>query len=308
MLVSIMIEGQNGLNWPRWMRIVRAVEELGYYGLFRSDHFTNASPPDLDSLELWVSLTWLAANTHRITFGPLVTPFSFRHPIMTARMAAAVDDLSLGRLILGLGAGWQEREHHNYGFDLLGTKDRFDRFEEGVEVITRFFHSTEPVRFLGRFYRIEDAVLLPHPHHKGGPPILIGGSGSRRTLPVAARYASYWNGVFLTPQRFAEVNKRLNEHLIQVGRHPSEVHRSLMTTCWIGKDDSRVAEKAARWKKTIPEMRSSGTIIGTPGEIVNQLGVLAEAGVQQVMLQWLDLDDLDGLELIGVQVLPQVRD
>ena len=112
--IAIMIEGQNGLTWPRWQRIARTVEDAGFAGLFRSDHYTNARPPDLESLELWTSLTWLAGNTRRIEFGPLVTPFSFREPTMTARMAAAVDDLSEGRLILGLGAGWQEREHHNF--------------------------------------------------------------------------------------------------------------------------------------------------------------------------------------------------
>src|SRR3954463_2031621 len=109
--IGIMVEGQNGMNWSRWKRIARAVEDAGFVGLFRSDHYTNPDPPDLDSLELWVSLTWLAANTKRIVFGPVVSPVSFRHPTMTARMAAAVDDLSGGRLILGLGAGWQEREH-----------------------------------------------------------------------------------------------------------------------------------------------------------------------------------------------------
>ena len=117
--VAIMIEGQNGLNWPRWQRIAQAVEDLGFAGLYRSDHYTNANPPDLDSLELWVSLTWLASHTTRIEFGPLVTPVSFRHPTMTARMASAVDDLSGGRLTLGLGAGWQEREHSHFGWDLL---------------------------------------------------------------------------------------------------------------------------------------------------------------------------------------------
>ena len=149
--VAIMIEGQNGLTWVRWQKIVRLVEELGFAGLYRSDHFTNANPPDQESLELWVSLTWLAANTSRIEFGPLVTPFSFRHPSMTARIAAAVDDLSGGRLTLGLGAGWQEREHHIFGFDLLDKKGRFARFEEGMECISRLFHSNEPVTFEGRY-------------------------------------------------------------------------------------------------------------------------------------------------------------
>src|SRR5512139_1613586 len=119
-----MIEGQDGLNWERWQRIARLVEVGGFSGLFRSDHYTNSEPPDLDSLELWVSLTWLADHTRRIEFGPLVTPVSFRHPTMTARMAAAIDDLSGGRLILGIGAGWQEREHSNYGWELLNPTDR----------------------------------------------------------------------------------------------------------------------------------------------------------------------------------------
>src|SRR5690606_28685180 len=119
--------------------------------------------PDQDSLELWVSLTWLADNTERIEFGPLVTPVSFRHPTMTARMAAAVDDLSNGRLILGVGAGWQEREHYNYGWELLDIPARFQRFEEGLEVISRLLHSDQPVNFEGDFYRLHDAILLPRP-------------------------------------------------------------------------------------------------------------------------------------------------
>src|SRR5512139_647255 len=122
--IAIMLEGQDGLNWQRWQRIARLVEDQGYVGLYRSDHYTNPEPPDEDSLELWVSLTWLASHTSRIEFGPLVSPFSFRHPTMIARMASAIDDLSGGRLVLGLGAGWQEREHHNYGWDLLPVKER----------------------------------------------------------------------------------------------------------------------------------------------------------------------------------------
>jgi alkanesulfonate monooxygenase SsuD/methylene tetrahydromethanopterin reductase-like flavin-dependent oxidoreductase (luciferase family) len=145
--IAIMIEGQNGLNWPRWKRIVQAVEDLGFAGLYRSDHFTNSSPPDIDSLELWVSLAWLADNTRRIEFGPLVTPFSFRHPVHTARMASAVDDLSGGRLTLGLGAGWQAREHEKFGFQLLDIDGRFQRMQEGLEVVTRLLRSDSPPVF-----------------------------------------------------------------------------------------------------------------------------------------------------------------
>ncbi len=194
MEMAIMIEGQNGLNWNRWQHLVKAVEELGFDGLYRSDHYTNANPPDKDSLELWVSLTWLASNTDRIEFGPLVSPVSFRDPTMTARMASAVDDLSGNRLILGLGAGWQEREHAHYGWDLLGVSDRFDRFEEGLEVITKLLQNREPVDYSGNYYSLNEAVLLPRPSRSGGPPILIGGNGPKRTLPLVARFASEWNG------------------------------------------------------------------------------------------------------------------
>src|SRR5688572_3396654 len=147
--VAIMIEGQQGLTWPRWQRIARVVEDSGFAGLYRSDHYTDAQPPDQDSLELWVSLTWLASHTQRIEFGPLVSPVSFRQPTMTARMAAAVDDLSGGRLNLGLGAGWQEREHSNFGFQLLEKGPRMDRFTEGLEVITRLLRSDEPSSYAG---------------------------------------------------------------------------------------------------------------------------------------------------------------
>src|SRR5581483_8997471 len=172
MEVAIMIEGQNGLNWPRWQRMAGAIEELGFVGLYRSDHITNPGPPDVDSLDLWPSLTWLAGNTSRIQFGSLVSPVSLRHPVFTARQAAAVDDLSGGRLVLGVGAGWVEREHANYGFDLLDLESRFVRFREGLEVISRLLHSDSPTTFQGSFYRLQDAVLLPRPQRTGGPPIL----------------------------------------------------------------------------------------------------------------------------------------
>src|SRR5215469_6643615 len=149
--ISIQIEGQNGLTWPHWKQLVREVEDLGFAGLFRSDHFTNARPPDKDSLEMVVSLTYLADYTQRIHFGPLVAPLSFRDPTLLARQAAALDDLSGGRMVLGLGAGWNEREHTLFGHDLGDVATRMARFEEGLEVITRLLHSDEPVTFAGHF-------------------------------------------------------------------------------------------------------------------------------------------------------------
>ncbi len=303
--VAIMIEGQDGLNWPRWQRLAQAVEALGFAGLYRSDHYTNANPPDKDSLELWVSLTWLASHTKRIEFGPLVSPVSFRQPTMTARMAAAVDDLSNGRLQLGLGAGWQEREHTNYGWDLLDVGPRFARFQEGLEVITRLLHSDKPVDFNGRYYTLRQAILLPRPQRPGGPPILIGGNGLQRTLPLVARYANEWNAVYTSHQAFRERNEKLDELLVANGRSPADVRRSLMTRVELG-DEATLRQRFSRSGLSLAELRARGLVLGTPTEIVDQLGRWAECGVQRIMLQWLHLDDIDGLETLGTKVLAQV--
>jgi F420-dependent oxidoreductase-like protein len=301
--IAIMIEGQNGLNWPRWQKIVRLVEELGFVGLFRSDHFTNSNPPDLDSLELWTSLTWLAANTERIEFGPLVTPFSFRHPAFTARMASAVDDLSNGRLVLGLGAGWQEREHQLFGFDLLDPDARFDRFEEGVQVVTRLLQSDEPVHFEGRYYQVRGATLLPRPQRPGGPRILIGGNGEKRTLSYVARYGNEWNCVTLSPQDFAALNQRLDALLKEAGREPESVRRSMMTGCVFGKDDQALQKKFTARGRTADQLRQRGVVAGNAQEVNEQLRELEQAGLQRIMLQWLDLDDLEGLNALAKAVL-----
>jgi alkanesulfonate monooxygenase SsuD/methylene tetrahydromethanopterin reductase-like flavin-dependent oxidoreductase (luciferase family) len=184
--VAIMVEGQEGIGWDRWRRIARAVEDSGYAGLYRSDHLPNDRAGSYrDGLELWASLTWLADNTERIEFGPLVSPVSSRHPVITAWQASAVDNLAGGRLRLGLGAGWQEWEHDTFGFELLDTDGRFARLEEGLEVVTRLLRSEEPVSFDGEFYRLRDALLMPRSPRQGGPPIVVGGNGLRRTLPLA---------------------------------------------------------------------------------------------------------------------------
>ncbi len=309
MELAIMIEGQNGLNWPRWKRLVPLVEELGFAGLYRSDHFTNARPPDKDSLELWVSLTWLADHTRRIRFGPLVTPFSFRHPALTARMAAAVDDLSGGRLTLGVGAGWQEREHDLFGFDLLPPRERFERFEEGVMVLKQLLAGGQPVNFQGRYYRFNEAQILPPPQRGAALPILIGGNGKKRTLPLAARYADEWNANFLTPAAFAELNGYLDGLITDAGRRPQQVERSLMTGLVFGKDRAAVEERLKQYGKgglKAEDLRARGIVVGTPEQVLEQIHAFAEAGVQRLMLQWLDLDDLEGLELLAKMVLEKL--
>jgi len=301
--IAIMIEGQNGLNWGRWQKIARLVEDAGFAGLYRSDHFTNANPPDMDSLELWTSLTWLADNTKRIEFGPLVTPFSFRHPAFTARMASAVDDLSGGRLTLGLGAGWQEREHHLFGFDLLEPKERFDRFEEGMEVVTRLLQSDEPVTFDGRYYQIRGAMVLPHPQRERGPRILIGGNGENRTLSAVVRYADEWNCVMLVPEEFKKLNTRLSEMLTTAGREPTSVRRSMMTGCYFGKDEATLKEKLTSRNRTLEQLHERGIVAGSSSQVKEQLSRLEEAGLGRIMLQWLDLDDMESMEALAKAVL-----
>ena len=305
--VAIMIEGQDGLNWPRWQRLVRAAEELGFYGIFRSDHFTNASGPVLDALELWSSFTWLAGNTQRISFGALVSPMSFRHPVMTAWQASAVDALACGRLRLGLGAGWQEREHEAFGFDLLDTTARFARFEEGLEVITRLLRSDEPANFSGRYYRLHEAQLKPRSPRQTGPPITIGGAGPKRTLPLVAKYADEWNAVSMTLDDYRERAGMLDGLLRDAGRDPASVRRTMMTRGAIAATEEGVLAKLSGGPRSLAEVRARGGIAGTPAQVVPQLQELAEAGVQGVMLQWLELDDITNLELIAAEVLPHLR-
>lgn len=301
--IAIMIEGQDGLNWARWQRLAEAAEHLGFAGLFRSDHFTNPSGPHKDALELWASLTWLACQTKHIEFGPLVSPVSFRHPVITAWTAAAVDDLSGGRLRLGLGAGWQEREHRSYGFDLLDLDARFRRLEEALEVVTRLLRSDTPVEFAGEFYRLDDALLLPRPQRPGGLPIVIGGNGVKRTLRLAARYADEWNAVLVPVERFRELNQALDRYLDEVGRPRQAVRRTLMTRVVIGKSEDEARQTLGVDPDTA---KQRGMIVGTPDAIVEQIGRLEEAGVSRLQAQWLDMDDIDGLELLATRVMAQL--
>ena len=307
--LAIMIEGQNGLTWNHWQKIAVAVEQFGFAGLYRSDHYTNANPPDKDSLELWVSLTWLAGNTEKIEFGPLVSPISFRDPLMTVRMASAIDDLSGGRLTLGLGAGWQEREHTNYGYDLLDIPERFDRFEEGIEIISKLLRNKKPMDFEGEYYNLKEAVLLPRPDRRSGPPILVGGNGPKRTLPLAARYADEWNAVYLAPDRFTALNGILDEEMTSVDRDPKDIKRSMMTGFEYAPTGEELNLKVARRtnnKLTPQELHGRGLVVGTADMVVDQLSNLSQLGLYRVMLQWLDLDNTKDLEHFAAHVLPKI--
>jgi alkanesulfonate monooxygenase SsuD/methylene tetrahydromethanopterin reductase-like flavin-dependent oxidoreductase (luciferase family) len=220
-------------------------------------------------------------------------------------MAGAVDDLSGGRLQLGLGAGWQEREHEMFGLDLLPLSERMRRFKEGMDVVTSLLKSDEAVIYNGKYYRLKDAILLPRPQQPGGPPIIVGGNGQKRTLQLAAKYADEWNAVSLTPKDFHERCQRLDKFLKVEGREPGNVRRSLMTGIFFGRQRVEKVTKASG--KSAEELRAAGRLVGEANAITEQLGALAEAGCQRVMLQWLDQDDLTGLEEIAKQVLPQFK-
>jgi F420-dependent oxidoreductase-like protein len=315
--ISIQIEGQNGLTWPRWKRLVEEVEDLGFAGLFRSDHFTNARPPDKDSLEMVVSLTYLADHTQRIHFGPLVAPISFRDPALLARQAAALDDLSGGRMILGIGAGWQEREHRLFGHDLGDVPTRMARMEEGLEVITRLLNSDEPVIYEGKFFQLRGATLLPRPQRPEGPRILIGGNGPKRTLPLVVRYANIWNANFLSPGAFRERSAALDQLLLAAGRKPADIRRTVMLGLFFGRDMTEVDRRLSGLKDrpeyagqsldwVIEELRTGGqAIVGTPDMIIEQIHAYENAGVDELVLQWFDLDDIDGLRAFAASVLPR---
>ncbi|HZM22165.1 MAG TPA: LLM class flavin-dependent oxidoreductase, partial [Anaerolineales bacterium] len=198
--------------------------------------------------------------------------------------------------------GWQDREHHLFGFDLLEPKSRFDRFEEGMEVVTRLLQSNEPVTFEGQYFQIRGATLLPRPQRKGGPRILVGGEG-KRLLANVVRYAVEWNCVMQNATDFSRLNKSLTEMLTAAGKQPESVRRSMMTNCIFGKDGTALKEKIAARGRTLEQLQQRGIVAGSHDAVLRQLQELEQAGLQRIMLQWLDLDDLDGLEALAKAVL-----
>ena len=306
-----MIEGQEGLTWDRWFRVAEQVERLGLDSLWRSDHFFSVmGRPERPSLEAWTSLTALAEQSRRIRFGPLVSPMTFRHPALLARMAAAVDLLSDGRLILGVGAGWNEDEHAAFGIPLPPLRERMDRLEEGIGVI-RALWAGGPVTRDGRYYPLRGAALVPRPAQSPGPPILIGGDGEVRLLRIVAQHADEWNSHARGVEAYRAKRSKLEEHCRAVGRDPDAITRSVMTGVLIARDPAGVAERA-RWlasflpsvaplplDRVAAQMRERGWLVGTPEAVALQLREWERAGVQRVMLQYFDLEDLGGLALLA---------
>jgi alkanesulfonate monooxygenase SsuD/methylene tetrahydromethanopterin reductase-like flavin-dependent oxidoreductase (luciferase family) len=312
--LSIQIGIENGLDWPRWKRLVQEIEQAGFAGLYLSDHFAFDGAAG-NALELIVALTYLADHTERVRFGSLVSPFTFREPVMLVRQAIALNELSGGRMILGFGAGNRTDEHVMFGYDFGEVATRMDRLAEGLEVASRLLRSQEPTTFTGRFYRLENAQLPPRQH--SGPPILVGGRGPQRTLPLVARYADIWNGQRLVPEEYQQRSTWLDHRLEELGRPPDAVKRTISLWIFCGRDDAEL-EQRARWLRGFdPEwvdlplaalferFRSLVLIlVGTPEVVVERLRAYEAAGATEVMAQWWGVDDIDGLRLLAEQVLP----
>ena len=316
--LSVLVEGAHGLTWARWKEFVATTERLGFAGLYGSDHFTLAGdPPDKDSLELIVSLAYAADCSERLRLGQLVSPVSFRDPVMLTRQMLALDDLSGGRMVFGIGAGWNVREHAMFGYDLGAVKTRMDRFAEALEVITRLMRSDEPVSYAGTYYRLEAATLLPRPERPGGPPLLIGGGGPKRTLPLVARYADIWNAVMITPEALREKLTLLDSLIEKAGRQPRDVARTLMTPVYCGHSTAELAHQASGRRASpalaalsdaalVEQQRGRGAIVGTPAEVIKRIRIYEGLGIEEIMVQWFAQDDLDGLQIIADGVLPAV--
>ncbi len=313
MRVGIMIEAQEGLTWERWLRLVRAAEDLGYESLCRSDHLTSViGQSRRPTIDTWTSLSVLAARTRRIRFGPLVSPLTFYHPALLAKMAVALDTLSLGRLDLGLGAGWNEHEHAMFGIPLPPLKERLDRLEAGARYI-RALGAGQPVTLNQPHYTLSGAEAYPLPTH-GRLRIVVGGRGEKRTLRIAAEFADEWNMTRLDIPDFTHKREVLAGHCAAVGRDPDTITRSLMIPMVIGRDRADVGRRIAAARAIFPTLpadeaawRAASFLAGSASDIGQALDEWAAAGMDRVLLQMMDQEDIAALESFARGVLPSLR-
>jgi alkanesulfonate monooxygenase SsuD/methylene tetrahydromethanopterin reductase-like flavin-dependent oxidoreductase (luciferase family) len=312
MRIGIMIEGQEGLTWKRWLDLIRAAEDLGYDSLCRSDHVTGVTGQSRrPSLETWTSLTVLATRTNRIRFGPMVSPMTFHHPALLAKMAVALDTLSLGRLDLGIGAGWNEHEHAMFGIRMPPLKERLDRLECAARCI-RALGAGRPVTLDQPYYPLRKAESYPLPTH-GRLRLVVGGRGEKRTLRIAAEFADEWNATRVDRAGFIHKRRVLADHCRAFKRDPETITRSLMVPLAIGRDRDEVAGRIAAARAIFPALpeheaawRAASFLVGAAGDIVAALREWEQAGVQRVLLQMLDQTDIAALEMFARTVLPNV--
>jgi F420-dependent oxidoreductase-like protein len=318
MQVGVMLEGQDGLTWDLWRRIMARVEELGFESLWCSDHFMSIVDSNRDVLETWVALTLTAAETTRLRFGSLVCPMTFRHPSLLAQMAAAVDTLSGGRLVLGVGAGWNAQEHRAFGIPFPPLKERMSMLEEGIEVIVRLL-GDGPAHFAGRYYQLDGANPYPKPTQRPRIPLLIGTTGEGRMLRIVARYADEWDVPGITsPTAYRARRERLAAYCRALNRDPGEIRHCVSTAYLIGRNAEELRQRGIAMQQLIPDLaahdpgavpdilQAEGWLVGTPDQIIVQLRALADEGVERVMFQHNDQTDFAALELLAHDVMPVV--
>lgn len=308
MELCIFTEPQQGATYDDLVRVARATEELGYDAFFRSDHYlamdVEGTPGPSDA---WITLAGLARDTSRVRLGTLVTSATFRLPGPLAIAVATVDRMSSGRVELGLGAGWFEAEHTAYGIAFPGVGERFDRLEEQLAVITGLWNTPvgETFDFDGKHYQVRDSPALPKPAQSPHPPVIVGGTGKRRTPALAARYADEYNAPFTPAGDVPALFGRVRTACTAAGRDPSSIRLSAANVLCCGRDDAEVRRRADAIGQPVDTLRRD-QLAGTPAELVERLGALAEAGASRVYLQTLDLHDRDHLELVAAEVLAKL--
>lgn len=307
--IRVFTEPQQGASYSTLLAVARRSEDLGFSAFFRSDHYLAMG--DADGLpgpsDAWTTLAGLARDTESIRLGTLVSSATFRLPGPLAIAVANVDEMSGGRVEFGLGAGWFDDEHLAYGIPFPSLGERFDRLAEQLEVITGLWRTPagERFNFSGEHYRVVDSPALPKPAQVGGPPIVIGGFGPRRTPALAARFAAEFNVPFADPETTSSMNVVVSAACSAAGRDPASLVRSVAQVVCCGVDDTEIARRAAAIGRDVDELRSNG-LAGTPAELVARIEQFAAVGVERVYLQVLDLDDLDHLDLIAAEVAAEV--
>lgn len=304
MQLRIFTEPQQGATYDDLLRVAKATEDLGFDAFFRSDHYLRigGGDPGPGSTDAWLTLAALARETSRIRLGTLVSPTTFRQPGPFAIAAAQVDQMSGGRVEIGLGSGWYEAEHAAYGVAFHDVRERFDRFAEQVEIIDGLLRTPagRTYSFDGRHYQLADSPALPKPVQSPRPPIILGGSGKTRGARLAARYADEFNVAFRSVDDTGRVHDRVRAAVAETGR--DVVYSSAQVLC-VGRDDAELARRAAAIGREVGELRANG-LAGTPAEVVARIGTFGEIGVTRMYLQVLDLADLDHLDLVAAEVLP----
>jgi F420-dependent oxidoreductase-like protein len=310
MELRIFTEPQQGADYGRQLAVARATEQLGFDAFFRSDHYLSMGDDDgrPGPTDAWLTLAGLAVQTSRIRLGTLMTPVTFRYPGPLAISVAQVDEMSGGRVELGLGAGWFEAEHTAYGIPFPPTAERFDRLEEQLAILTGLWETPLGQRFsyAGTHYPVTDSPALPKPVQRPRPPVLIGGRGPRRTPQLTARYADEYNAPFSTVEETGAAFGRVREACQAAGRNPGSLVYSAAQTVCCGRDEAELARRAEAIGWDLATQRADG-LVGTPDEIVDRIGTFAGLGATRIYLQVLDLHDLDHLELIASGVMSQVR-